>query len=432
MNTDHKPVPGESSRSLQRKIMAGYFDALSNAGKEGKKVVYTFVPGNLTELLLAFDVVPVYPEINALQMAMRNKSQECIQRAETFGHSEDVCTYVKCDIGMLLSGNIGPADKPLPPPDLLLLSYTGCFTYMKWFENLRSHYDCPVVMLHIPYQADGCITAAMTAYVVSQLVHDVIPSLERLTGKRYDADLVQEICRKAAQCEELFVSCLESAKSIPSPIDGYFGGVSYIAPMFTAFRGTGTAIGYYETLREDIRLRSAGKLGALTLEGNLDHERYRIVVEGPPTWVNFLALWKLFYHLGAVVVAASYTRVGGVFDRGFRHDPDAPLESFARYCMGCYTNLSIPRRVELLSEYIVDYRADGFLINSIKSCNSFSAGQLLILREVERRTGVPVGFIESDLVDARYFSYAHVKNRLDAYFQMIDAKRKHHGLRSGR
>ena len=69
------------------------------------------------------------------------------------------------------------------------------------------------------------------------------------------------------------------------------------------------------------------------------------------------------------------------------------------------------------------YAADGFLINSIKSCNSFSAGQLMIMREVEARTGKPAAFIETDLVDPRYFSPANVKNRLESYFQMIDQKR---------
>jgi len=42
----------------------------------------------------------------------------------------------------------------------------------------------------------------------------------------------------------------------------------------------------------------------------------------------------------------------------------------------------------MLASYIKEYAADGFLIHSIKSCNSFSAGQLMMLREVERRTGL--------------------------------------------
>ena len=77
----------------------------------------------------------------------------------------------------------------------------------------------------------------------------------------------------------------------------------------------------------------------------------------------------------------------------------------------------------MLATYVREYSADGFLINSVKSCNSFSAGQLMMLREVESRTGVPGAFIESDLVDPRYFSAANIKNRLESYFQMIDARR---------
>jgi benzoyl-CoA reductase subunit B len=74
--------------------------------------------------------------------------------------------------------------------------------------------------------------------------------------------------------------------------------------------------------------------------------------------------------------------------------------------------------------YINEYQADGLLINSIKSCNSFSAGQLLMMREVEKQTGKPAAFVETDLVDPRYFSAANVKNRLESYFQMIDQKRR--------
>ncbi len=80
-------------------------------------------------------------------------------------------------------------------------------------------------------------------------------------------------------------------------------------------------------------------------------------------------------------------------------------------------------RVDMLENYVNEYEADGLLINSIKSCNSFSAGQLLMMREVEKRTGKPAAFIETDLVDPRYFSAANVKNRLESYFQMIEQKR---------
>ena len=415
-------VQKESSMELQKKMIAAHFKRLSKAKENGKKVVYTFIPGNLNELIWTFDMLPVHPEINALQSAMRKKSSQYILEAEKHGHSEDVCTYVKCDIGMLKSGNIGPTGQKLPDPDLLLLSYTGCFTFMKWFELLKQEYNCPVAMLHVPYQADGDKTPEMIEYVVRQLRDEVIPLMEKISGNKFDQDRLRQFMGASARAEDDLVAVWESAKHRPSPIDAYFGGVFYIGPMFSAFRGLDTCETYYKTLREEVDVRVEKRLGPITPDGPMKEEKYRLVVEGPPNWTSFRDFWKMFYDEGAVVVSSSYTRVGGVYDSGFRHDPNRPLESLAEYCSGCYTNLNLPTRIEYLENAINDFNADGFLINSIKSCNSFSAGQLLILRELENRTGKAGGFIESDLVDPRYFSAANIKNRLESYFQMIDAK----------
>ena len=341
-------IQKERSMELQKEMIAAHYDALSEAPETGHKVVYTFVPGNLTELMRAFDVLPVLPEINALQSGMRKLSGDYIAEAEKHGHSEDVCTYVKCDIGMLKKGNIGPTGKKLPKPDLLLLSYTGCFTFMKWFELLREEYDCPVAMLHVPYQSEGVIQPHHRDYIVKQLRTEVIPKLEEVTGRRFDEDRLREKLRLSAQAEDDLVWVLESAKNIPSPIDAYFGGVYYIGPMFSAFRGTAEGVEYYRTLRAEVAERLSAGLGPVVPEGQMERERYRLVIEGPPNWTSFREFWKMFYEEGAVIVASSYTKVGGLYDRGFRHDPNHPLETLAEYCMGCYTNLGC-RRASIFS-----------------------------------------------------------------------------------
>jgi len=414
----------ESSMIKQKAMITANYDALTSTAETGRKVASTFVPGNLNELIMCFDMLNNLPEINAIQAGMRKKSGMMIQDAEKQGHSEDVCTYVKCDIGQMSKGNIAPNGKPMPPPDLLLLSYTGCFTFMKWFELLRHEYGCETVMLQVPYEGDGKITKNMRDYVVKQLKQEVIPALERVSGVKFDIDRLRGYLRDSAEAEDNLVWVLESAKHVRSPIDAYFGGVYYLGPIFTAFRGTRDTVEYYELLRAEIEERIAQGKGPITPEGDMPEEKYRLVVEGPPNWTNFRDFWKMFYDDGAVVVASTYTKVGGVYDLGFRHDPDNPLESLAEYCLGCYTNRNLPQRVDLLVKYVEEYQADGLLINSIKSCNSFSAGQLLIMREVEKRTGKPGGFIETDLVDPRYFSASNVKNRLESYFQMIEQRRK--------
>ncbi len=414
----------EKSMILQKEMVEGLFNDLANVEKTGKKVCYTFVPGNLSELIRTFDMLPVYPEINALQSAMRKKSGGYIKEAERNAHSEDVCTYVKCDVGMMMKGNIGPTGTKIPEPEVLLLSYTGCFTFMKWLETLKREYpNAEVVMIHTPYQENAEITPEMTQYMVNQLKEEVIPKMEKVSGVKFDENKLKGFLKLSAEAEDWITKIFDTTKHKPSPIDAYFAGVYYIGPINIGFRGTPEAVEYYKELYSEIQERIRLGLGPVTPEGEMKEEKYRLVVEGPPNWTSFREFWKIFYDMGAVIVASSYTKVGGVYDMGWRHDPERPLESLGEYCMNCYTNLNIPQRIDLLSKCIKDYQADGYVTNSIKSCNSFSAGQLGMMREIEDRLEVPVGFIESDLVDPRYFSYSNIKNRLESYFQML-AQRK--------
>ncbi len=416
-------VQKENSMLKQKQMLADHFMELSQVRETGKKVVYTFVPGNLTELIYSFDMLPVYPEINALQSGMRKKSRDYIREAEDMGYSEDICSYVKCDIGMMVQGNIGPTGQQLPPPDLLLLSYTGCFVFMKWFENLKHLYpDAEIAMLHIPYQEAGRIEPDHVEYIKEQLRTEVIPKFEKVSGVKFNETKLGEKLDLSAKAEDLLIEIFDSAQNRPSPIDAYFGGVYYIGPIFTAFRGSPECVDYYEELAGEVRFRVENKMGPITPDGVLQEENFRLVVEGPPNWTHFRGFWKLFYEMGAVFVGSTYTRVGGVYDDGFRHSSDDSLKSLAEYCLGCYTNRNLPQRIDLIERFITRYHADGFLVNSIKSCNSFSAGQLVMMRELEERLQIPVGFIETDLVDPRYYSYSNIKNRLDSFFQMLEQR----------
>ena len=49
----------ERSMVIQKEMLAELFTELSTAKEKGRKVVYTFVPGNLTELILALAFLPV-------------------------------------------------------------------------------------------------------------------------------------------------------------------------------------------------------------------------------------------------------------------------------------------------------------------------------------------------------------------------------------
>ncbi|MCX8176262.1 MAG: 2-hydroxyacyl-CoA dehydratase family protein [Candidatus Bathyarchaeota archaeon] len=54
----------------------------------------------------------------------------------------------------------------------------------------------------------------------------------------------------------------------------------------------------------------------------------------------------------------------------------------------------------------------------------WNAGQREILNRIEREYGIPGVIIEADMVDPRFFNDAQIELRLQALFEMIDARRK--------
>ena len=60
--TENRPVQKERSMLLQKEMFANHFKAVEQAPETGKKIVYTFISGNLNELILCFDnLLAVHP-----------------------------------------------------------------------------------------------------------------------------------------------------------------------------------------------------------------------------------------------------------------------------------------------------------------------------------------------------------------------------------
>jgi benzoyl-CoA reductase subunit B len=127
-----KAVEKDASMAKQKEMMAAHYDRLTSAPETGEKVCSTFVPGNLNELLMCFGLVNNLPEVNAIQNGLRRQSGAFVLEAEKIGHSEDVCTYVKSDIGMMAKGNLAPNGKRFPNPDVLLHAKPSCCIRPTW------------------------------------------------------------------------------------------------------------------------------------------------------------------------------------------------------------------------------------------------------------------------------------------------------------
>jgi benzoyl-CoA reductase subunit B len=404
-----------------RQLMADWMGQLARAEAEGRPTAALMISGNCVELLHACHVLPMFPEVTALQNAIRKKSLPLILKAEQAGYSSDNCAYVKADIGLFLDGGMGPGTA-MPFPTVTVCNYVGCNVYVKWFEHLAEISGSRLFMLDVPFARTPEPSAADVQYVVSQL-RELITLLEGVSGKRFDIDELREILARSARAEEGYARAKALCKHHPAPFDAYFDAINMMGPI-NVLRGTPEAADFFDLAVAEFESLVAQGLGPLS------EERFRTVVEGPPPYPFYKSFRNLFSRWGAVGVASTYSTVGGIWEWGFRHDPARPLESIAEQMLReNLTNRSIVARYGQIKRYVEEWEADALVIHSIKSCRLFSAGQGDMRDYFTRELGVPTLLVESDLEDPRYYAEAQLKNRIDAFFEALEHKKVVAGAR---
>lgn len=403
---------------LQKEMMGRYFERLTRAAEHGEgKAAYMLISGNPVELIEAFDLIPVYPEINALQLAVKKVALPFILKAEEIGYSMDNCAYVKADVGMFLGDRKTPF-ATIPLPSLILCNYVGCNVYLQWFEHLAEYSDGTPYNLDIPFMRDpsGKPSPEDVTYVVRQL-EEIIELCEKITGKKLDYAKLQRIVALSGETGELWSKIKSLTKHVPSPFDAYFDSVTMMAPLY-CLRGTEDGLRFFEAAYKEMEEKV--RLGM----GPLPEERFRFVIEGPPPWPFLRAFRDLFAKWGAVAVASTYSTVGGLWEFGFKHDSNRPLESIASHMLEWnLTNRNFLQRYDQIRRYAEEWSADALVIHSVKSCRLFSAGQGDMREYFTKELGIPTLLVESDIEDPRYFSEAQMKNRIDAFFESLEHKK---------
>jgi benzoyl-CoA reductase subunit B len=415
----------EQIHHRQKELMLKWYERLDESARTGSPpTVAMMISGNCVELLEAFDAEPIYPEVNALQLAIRHQSLEPILLAEELGYAADNCAYVKADIGAYLKG-ITPAGGKLPKPSLVLCNFVGCNTYLKWFEHVAALTGSPLYTLDVPFLRTDEPSESDITYVVKQL-KEVVQLLEQLTGKKFDYDRFKEAVRCSSQVESLWSRIKHLAQLSPSPFDAYFDAITLMGPLYV-YRAEPEGVEFFEIALREFQQKFARNQGAS------DQERFRVVIEGPPPYPYFRTFRDMFAKWKACAVASTYSTVGGLWEFGFRHDPENPFEAVALHMLAHnVTNRNYLQRYDQIRRYVEDWNADGVIIHFVKSCRLFSAGQGDMRDYFTKVLGVPTLYIESDLEDPRYFSEAQIKNRIDAYFEALEHQKRSRGAEEQR
>lgn len=402
-------------------LMREWFAEQDRAAERGTPAAYVFVMGSLAEVFRAFDMPLVFPEIHALQTAVRHVAHEYLAAAEDYGYSPDVCGYVKADVAVQLAGGRHPMGR-IPKPALALAT-NACNTYVKWGEFWERYYHIPLLTMDIPGSRRGEPAppggaARDKAYVAAQL-EELIAACERVSGRALELKRLESALYYSNRMALAWKRVLELNATRPAPFNAVVDGTMYLG-VLNAWRGTREGAEFLERLVEELEHKAAAGIGAL------DDERYRLLFVGVPCYPLFRRFHEMFADRGGAFVGSSYLRfAAGGIDLGFQYDLSRPLESLAEGVLlgvrGAGDAMLFPDAH--LARQVTEFGADGIVYHPVKSCRTVSTGLAGSRRALVQATGAACLFIESDMMDRRVVAEAQLKNRIDAFFE---------GLASGR
>ncbi|HET9387833.1 MAG TPA: 2-hydroxyacyl-CoA dehydratase family protein [Gemmatimonadales bacterium] len=402
-----------------------WFQQLTAAAERGQGAAYVFVMGSLCELLRVFDFPVVFPEINSLQTAVRRVAHEYLNEAESYGYSPDICGYVKADVAVQLRGGAHPMGK-IPKPALAVCT-NACNTYVKWGEIWQRMYGMPLFTLDIPGTRGAGLTSVPGSadferdrrYVEGQL-RELITLCEQVSGRRFDIDRLREHMAYANAMSAGWQQVLELNRTKPAVFNALSDGTVFLG-VANGFRGTAAGAAYFTDLVAELRDKAERRAGTPI------EEKWRLIFVGVPCYPIFRRFSELFSDWGGVFVNSTYLRfASGGAHLGFHYDLTNPIESLAGGVLvgvrDAMDNMFF--QTPALVEMIETHGADGVVFHPIKSCRTVSTGLADTRRALMAARDVPSLFIESDLMDRRVVSEAQMKNRVDAFFEGL-AARKH-------
>jgi len=401
----------QTSKELWSIIPQYYADAHA-AKAEGTPIGWIPPMNGVIEVFRAMDIFPIMPENWSPVCAATGLAPECMEAAERMGYSRDLCGYLRNAIGYISEVMERP-DQPLgglPAPDLVIAFGGGCIPAMKIFQAFTEHFNAPTFIADGPQIPPENLDDEVIAFAVEHF-KELIHFLEEQTGKKLDMDRLKEVVRLSDRACELWDEIMDYRRRVPTPFSAAELGIMFVMVVLP---GTQQAVDFLERFRDEVKERAEQGIGCVP------EERFRLFWDNIPLWYN-MGLFNYFEKFNAVVVAETYSAAWSI-----RLDPDNPLESLTRKSMLSFpmvSNVSLQNRIDMVVDTCRKYKIDGAILHSNKSCKPISLGQMDVKNALMEELEVPSVMFEADHMDVRIWNDAQVKNRLDAFMDMLEQRK---------
>ena len=99
---------------------------------------------------------------------------------------------------------------------------------------------------------------------------------------------------------------------------------------------------------------------------------------------------------------------------------EKPLESIAQTYISPILNQGTKYKLETMKRMVEEFRLDGVILHSDRSCKPYSIGQVDQRNKLIQEFGIPALLLEADHNDPRAYADEQVASRLASFVEMLD------------
>lgn len=384
-NLKYKLFPDRRLIPADRELAGMMMDTMLAPLKkpEHSAIISVFTP---CEMLQEVGLHPYNAEAFSCYLSASGAERGLLQRAESAGISETLCSYHKTFLGAAASGL-------LPKPRCIVYTNLMCDANLLTFRALAELYQVPAFFIDVPLQQ----TEENVAYVAEQL-RGLAAFLEEHTGRKIETEALKKRVATSKRTLEKFRQFQQARADRYLPAD-------LVTPLYCGMTnnlllGTAREEAYVDKLLAAVKSASP-KCGT------------RIY------WMHTIPFWSdavreaLLFSRQAQIVGCELSQA---CEPDF--DPETPYEAMARRMVFHALNGSVIRRIEAGIRHAREAGADGVVWFDHWGCKHTLGAAQLAKRKFEEQ-GLPLLILDGDGCDRSHGGEGQTATRLGAFLEML-------------
>ena len=356
---------------------------LAEAYKDESKVAYVSDQFP-TELVFALGAIPWNIESMAIMLAQSVDVNRIFQLTQEQEVPRDLCSFLRGPYGMMLANCY-------PSPDIVLTNDQPCEGLFKMMFMSSRRFQVPVIGLHTPNLIDD----DSINYLVKQMERMMAQMADEF-GLELQPDSLRAAVEHSNVATEYYRKTLQllqthSLPGVSRELQEIFG-MNY----FGARENAQLCKVLYEEALEMAKGPASKKKRVLWI-GQVPEESHEVLQH--MRQVVDIVFWAPLWEANTVMLGE-----------------EEPLRSIAERAMLYHWNAA--RMGAELEQMCDNYQIEGFLIVNVWGCRNMM-GITPMFRDMAAYKKLKSLTVNIDLVDRNNYAFNHVKNRLDAFLELI-------------